>query len=155
MSERSVELRDARDEEEMEAPAMAATDVRPAPVPPARPQVGHPMVQPQAAPPVERHGEAAARPLDGARAALFPEGEAQDFRTRWSGIQAGFIDDPRQAVEAAHQLVSEATQRLAQGFAEQRDQLQQQWGQGDNVSTEDLRIALQRYRSFFDRLLSV
>ncbi len=86
---------------------------------------------------------------------LFPERDAQDFRTRWTEIQTGFVDEPRRAVEQADGLVAEVIKRLAQSFADERAKLEGQWGRGDNVGTEDLRQALQRYRSFFDRLLNV
>ncbi len=78
-----------------------------------------------------------------------------ELRTRWTGIQAGFVDEPRHAVEQADALVAEAIKRLAETFANERNQLEGQWDRGGDVSTEDLRQALQRYRSFFSRLLSV
>jgi hypothetical protein len=86
---------------------------------------------------------------------LFPNNELEDLRSRWSGVQTAFVDEPRKAVEQADGLVASAMKRLAEVFAEERSKLEQQWDRGDNVSTEDLRIALQRYRSFFQRLLSV
>jgi hypothetical protein len=86
---------------------------------------------------------------------LFAGNESDDFRHRWTDIQAAFVDEPRQAVEKADSLVAEAIKRLAEIFARERANLEQQWAQGSDVSTEDLRVALQRYRSFFDRLLSV
>lgn len=86
---------------------------------------------------------------------LFPSNELDDLRTRWKDIQTGFVDEPRKAVEQADGLVASAMKRLAEVFAQERSGLEQQWDRGDNVSTEDLRVALQRYRSFFDRLLSV
>jgi hypothetical protein len=86
---------------------------------------------------------------------LFPENEANDFRTRWTDIQTGFVDEPRRAVEQADALVAEVIKRLANSFAEERSKLEGQWGRGDDVSTEDLRLSLRRYRSFFDRLLNV
>jgi hypothetical protein len=86
---------------------------------------------------------------------LFAGNEAEDFRHRWTDIQAGFVDEPRQAVQNADALVAQAIKRLAEIFAQERSTLEQQWAQGADVSTEDLRVALQRYRSFFDRLLSV
>ena len=86
---------------------------------------------------------------------LFPEKETTDFRTRWTEIQTGFVDEPRRAVEQADALVAEVIKRLADGFAEERSKLEGQWGRGDDVSTEELRVSLRRYRSFFDRLLSV
>ena len=86
---------------------------------------------------------------------LFPENELEDLRIRWKEIQTGFVDEPRKAVEQADGLVASAMKRLAEVFAEERSGLEQQWDRGDSVSTEDLRVALQRYRTFFDRLLSV
>jgi hypothetical protein len=88
-------------------------------------------------------------------APLFAGNESDDFRRRWTDIQAGFVDEPRQAVANADSLVAEAMKRLAEIFARERGNLEQQWSRGADVSTEDLRVALQRYRSFFDRLLSV
>ena len=86
---------------------------------------------------------------------LFSESEMGDFRSRWSKLQTGFVDEPRQAVEGADKLVAAVTQRLTEKFANERSGLEKQWDRGDNVSTEDLRVALQRYRSFFDRLLKL
>jgi hypothetical protein len=86
---------------------------------------------------------------------LFPASEATSFRARWGEAQTSFVDEPRHAVEQADGLVAEMMQRLASVFAEERSKLEQQWSQGDDVSTEDLRMSLRRYRSFFDRLLSV
>ncbi len=86
---------------------------------------------------------------------LFAESEVGDFRSRWSTVQAAFVDDPRHAVEDADNLVASLMKKLAEGFANERERLEKQWDSGDNVSTEDLRLALQRYRSFFDRLLKV
>lgn len=90
----------------------------------------------------------------GNTAPLLSESEIGDLRSRWSNIQAAFVDEPRRAVETADQLVATAMQKLAEGFAKERESLEKQWDQGDNVSTEELRIALQRYRSFFGRLLN-
>jgi hypothetical protein len=88
-------------------------------------------------------------------APLFPNNELEGLRNRWSEVQTAFVDEPRKAVEQADGLVAAAMKRLAEVFAEERSKLEQQWDRGDNVSTEDLRIALQRYRSFFQRLLSI
>ncbi|MFL6274429.1 MAG: hypothetical protein ACJ74G_04395 [Blastocatellia bacterium] len=88
-------------------------------------------------------------------APLFNQGEAEDFRTRWGRIQTGFVDEPRRAVEQADELVATAMKRLAEMFADERANLEREWAKGEEVSTEDLRVALQQYRSFFDRLLSV
>ena len=86
---------------------------------------------------------------------LFPGTEAETFHTRWSDIQAGFVDEPREAVQHADALVAEVMQRLAQVFADERSRLEQQWDRGENTDTEELRQALRRYRSFFTRLLAV
>jgi len=86
---------------------------------------------------------------------LFETGEAESLRSRWAAIQTQFVDEPRSSVEAADELVAVAMKRLAEMFANEREGLEKNWDRGDDVSTEDLRIALQRYRSFFDRLLSV
>ena len=86
---------------------------------------------------------------------LFAHNDTQDFRARWEKIQIGFVDEPRKAVEQADELVASAIKRLAEVFAAERQKLEAEWGKSDNVSTEELRMALRRYRSFFDRLLSV
>jgi hypothetical protein len=86
---------------------------------------------------------------------LFSEPEMAGFRSQWSKVQTGFVDEPRHTVEDADKLVAAVMQRLAEGFANERSGLEKQWDRGDNVSTEDLRVALQRYRSFFDRLLKL
>jgi hypothetical protein len=86
---------------------------------------------------------------------LFPENELGDLRDRCNKIQTAFVDEPRKAVEQADSLVASAMKRLAEVFAEERSKLQHPWDGGDKVSTEDLRVALQRYRTFFHRLLSV
>jgi hypothetical protein len=87
-------------------------------------------------------------------AALLPEDQASELQGRWESIQTTFVDDPRDAVETADALVAELMQRLADGFARERERLEGQWSRGEDVSTEDLRVVLQRYRSFFRRLLS-
>jgi hypothetical protein len=89
------------------------------------------------------------------RAPLFVENELDDFRRRWQDVQGSFVDDPRTAVRNADELVASLMTRLAQLFADERGKLEHEWDEGEKVSTEDLRVALQRYRSFFDRLLSV
>ncbi len=86
---------------------------------------------------------------------LLSPDDVQGFRSRWDTIQTGFVDEPRRSVEQADQLVAEAIKRLAEGFAEERAKLEAQWDRGDEISTEDLRVTLQRYRAFFDRLLSL
>ena len=88
-------------------------------------------------------------------APLFHDQELGGFRTRWEAIQTGFVDEPRSAVEQADSLVAEMMTKLSETFSRERKALEDQWGRGDNISTEDLRVALKRYRSFFERLLSV
>ncbi len=85
---------------------------------------------------------------------LLPENESTDFGRRWDEIQTRFVDEPQRAVEEADALVASLMQRLADGFANERERLEGQWSRGEDVSTEDLRLTLQRYRSFFRRLLS-
>lgn len=89
------------------------------------------------------------------RIALFSPDETKNLRGQWDSIQVGFVDEPRQAVERADALVAGAMKRLAEIFADERARLEGQWDRGDSVSTEDLRVALQRYRAFFGRLLAV
>ncbi len=85
---------------------------------------------------------------------LLPGTESERFTGRWQEIQSSFVDQPRESVEQADALVADLMQRLAAGFSEERSRLEGQWDRGDDVSTEDLRVALTRYRSFFGRLLS-
>ncbi len=79
---------------------------------------------------------------------------ASAFLARWDAIQATFVDEPRRVVEQADSLVAEVMQRISETMAQERTGLERQWAAGDSVSTEDLRLALQHYRSFFKRLLS-
>ena len=79
--------------------------------------------------------------------------ESEHFRTRWNEIQGKFVDEPRSAVQQADVLVSEVIEKITQMFANERSSLEAQWNQGNDVTTEDLRLALQRYRSFFNRLV--
>jgi hypothetical protein len=99
------------------------------------------------APAPKPNGEQPARLLSGE--------ESDNLRREWDGIQAGFVDEPRHAVEQADNLVATTMKRLAEMFSAERSKLESQWDRGGDVSTEDLRLALQRYRSFFQRLLSV
>lgn len=85
-------------------------------------------------------------------ALLSPE-ESGNLRTRWNDIQGKFVDEPRSAVQQADVLVSEVVEKITQMFASEHSKLEAQWNQGSDVSTEDLRKALQRYRSFFNRLV--
>jgi hypothetical protein len=85
---------------------------------------------------------------------LLASGDAEGFRARWTDVQTGFVDAPRRAVEQADALVAELMQHLARTFADERGRLERQWDRGDDVPTDDLRTAFQRYRSFFERLLA-
>jgi hypothetical protein len=125
-------------------------------------EAAHPMTESTTAPPgATAHAAADPAPANRNKQSpadaipLFPAGEATSFRARWGEAQTSFVDEPRHAVEQADGLVAEMMQRLASVFADERSTLEQQWSRGDDISTEDLRVALQRYRSFFDRLLSV
>jgi hypothetical protein len=90
----------------------------------------------------------------GAHAQLLEGDEMQSMLAQWKDIQAEFVDEPRKAVQDADALVADLMQRLAQMFAGERDQLESRWASGGDVSTEDLRDGLRRYRSFFERLLA-
>jgi hypothetical protein len=106
-----------------------------------------------AAQPHEHEGEASS--ADTRPAPIFAGTEAAGYRTQWDAIQTGFVDEPRHAVEEADALVALVIKRLSEVFADERASLEHQWGRGDEISTEDLRIALRKYRSFFERLLSL
>ena len=86
---------------------------------------------------------------------LLSNDERQKLQNRWNEIQTGFVDQPRDTVQNADKLVASAMERMAQVFSAERSRLEQQWDRGDTVSTEDLRVALQRYRTFFHRVLSI
>jgi hypothetical protein len=86
---------------------------------------------------------------------LFAGDDVADLRARWAGVQAAFVDNPKECVQKADHLVSDLVEHLTTGFAEARSRLEEQWSQGQEASTEDLRVALMHYREFFDRLLAV
>ncbi len=90
----------------------------------------------------------------GDREPLLPPDQTAQFTARWQEIQAKFVDEPRDSVAQADALVADLMQRLAAGFSNERDHLEAQWDGDGDVSTEDLRVALTRYRSFFERLLA-
>lgn len=90
-----------------------------------------------------------------AQQSLFAEDELSVLRSRWDEVQSGFVDDPRECVQKADGLVSDVVDRLTTGFSEARSRLEEQWARGEEGSTEDLRLALKRYREFFQRLLAV
>jgi hypothetical protein len=84
---------------------------------------------------------------------LLDHDESEHLRTRWNEIQGKFVDEPRSAVQQADTLVSEVVEKITQMFTDEHSALESQWKQGNDVSTEDLRKALQHYRSFFNRLV--
>jgi hypothetical protein len=86
---------------------------------------------------------------------LFENDEAEKFRSHWLDIQSRFVDDPNNSVKDADELVASVIQSITKTFANKRIGLEKQWNNGDRVSTEDLRLALKRYRSFFNRLLTL
>jgi hypothetical protein len=85
---------------------------------------------------------------------LLPEEQTGELAERWDEIQGSFVDRPQDAVAEADALVADLVERITSSFTRERDRLESQWSKGDDVSTEDLRVALTRYRSFFDRLLA-
>ena len=89
------------------------------------------------------------------RTELFEANRASELRDRWSDVQTRFVDDPRAAVKEADGLVEDVVEQLTKQFADERTRLESQWGRDEKVSTEELRLALRRYREFFERLLSV
>lgn len=89
------------------------------------------------------------------QARLFEADRSSELQRRWTDVQARFVDDPREAVTSADALVDEVIRDLSTLFSDERAKLESQWGKSDEVSTEDLRVALQRYRSFFERLLTI
>jgi hypothetical protein len=86
---------------------------------------------------------------------LFEEDAARKFRSRWMAIQSKFVDDPRDSVKQADDLVADIIKNVTMSFADRRIGLEKQWNSGDNISTEDMRQALKRYRAFFERLLTL
>jgi hypothetical protein len=120
-------------------------------------RAGEPAIPPAPSAGIDEARSFASSPAEGdVRATqLFASDEAGRLRGRWDAIQTSFVDEPRRAVEDADALVAAAMKRLAEIFADERAGLEGQWDRGDDVSTEDLRLALQRYRSFFGRLLAI
>jgi hypothetical protein len=86
---------------------------------------------------------------------LFSSDLADEYRARWTAVQGSFVDDPREAVQQGDELVAQVMKSLAESFAHERDALENQLSGGGEASTEMLRVALRRYRSFFERLLSL
>jgi hypothetical protein len=108
-----------------------------------------------AAPQADENAGTVAEVAADERTPLMPADAAEQFQARWQETQADFVDDPRSAVTRADALVAEVMKRVAEEFARERDGLEKQWNEGTEASTEDLRLAFQRYRSFFGRLLSL
>jgi hypothetical protein len=86
---------------------------------------------------------------------LLEENEAEKYRSHWLDIQTEFVDNPRNSVEKADELVVRVINSITENFASERTSLEDQWNRGKEASTEDLRIAMKRYRSFFNRLLTL
>ena len=86
---------------------------------------------------------------------LFEGEEAEKFRTQWLNIQSKFVDNPHESVKEANELVADMLKSVTMSFHDRRTALEKQWNSGDKISTEDLRLTLKRYRSFFDRLLTL
>jgi hypothetical protein len=100
----------------------------------------------------EPQAAAQARPPEAA-SGLINDQKLDGFAGRWDAVQAGFVDDPRRAVEQADQLVAEVIDHLSRLFTQERARLESHWSKGGQVETEDLRIAIQRYREFFRTLI--
>ena len=103
----------------------------------------------------QRHVTDAREVTDDRPMPMFAGAEASGYRTQWDAIQTGFVDEPRKAVQEADALVALVMKRLSEVFTNERTSLEGQWSKGDEISTEDLRVSLRRYRSFFERLLSL
>lgn len=135
------EARESRSESEGESP------VQPAPAP-AADSVPPGADVAAAEQPIIKHESSTAD-------TLFADNDVADLRARWAGVQAAFVDNPKDCVQKADHLVSDLVDKLTTGFAEARSRLEEQWSRGQEASTEDLRMALMHYREFFDRLLTV
>jgi hypothetical protein len=123
------------------------------PIPPQRPA---PITQNTDQHPISSSSAPVAQKKEGiADGPLFHDEELQGFRSRWDQVQASFVDEPRLAVEQADGLVANMVRRLAEEFSTARADLERQWDTGGDVSTEELRQVLRRYRSFFNRLLPI
>jgi hypothetical protein len=128
------------------------TTVTPEPAPAAdtgAPHTEAPSAQAPAAEPPSAQHESSADDV------LVADDDLADLRARWAGVQAAFVDDPKDCVHQADVLVSDLFEHLTTGFAEVRSRLEERWSRGEDASTEDLRLALMHYREFFERLLAV
>jgi len=148
-------MNDERDDIEPRESDVSTPDNGPANRPADRAIEMHPTVGDREVP----RPRADAKPVDtvveNETTALFEPNILNQFKERWSEVQIGFVDEPRRAVQQADALVSDVIKRIADSFGSERSELERQWDRGDNVSTEDLRVALQRYRAFFSRLLTL
>jgi hypothetical protein len=106
----------------------------------------------QAAEPAQPKSAAPAETTD---QALFADHELSELQSRWANVQAAFVDDPKDSVQQADGLVNDVVEQITSSFSQARSQLEEQWSRGEDASTEDLRVALTRYREFFQRLLTV
>ena len=97
----------------------------------------------------------AARTEPSTERSLLGDNDLSGLRSRWDDVQAAFVDNPKECVQKADTLVAEVVEQLTTGFSDARSRLEAQWARGESASTEDLRVALKRYRDFFQRLLSV
>ena len=114
-----------------------------------------PLASPNDRPVTAENNAAQTGKEESALAPLFTEDAARAFRSRWDAVQRGFVDDPQEAVHAGDELVAQVIKSLAESFSEQRSALEEGLNQADRSSTENLRLALRRYRSFFERLLAI
>jgi len=89
------------------------------------------------------------------REGLFEGDRSAELQRRWTDVQSRFVDDPHEAVKSADALVDEVIRDLSALFTDERSKLDAHLGKKEDVSTEDLRVALRRYRAFFERLLSI
>ncbi|HEY8945538.1 MAG TPA: hypothetical protein VIM73_14820 [Polyangiaceae bacterium] len=128
------------------------------PVFPEIPVYAEPVPSPEPSPELPLNAGSTA-PADAAHprvdAPYLPVRTSAEAGERWRNIQGGFVDDPRRSVAEAHELVGELVQQIVDSFTHEREGLERQWQSGESVSTEDLRVCLQRYRAFFTRLLPV
>ncbi|MCV7204222.1 hypothetical protein H7J71_19620 [Mycolicibacterium peregrinum] len=105
--------------------------------------------------PAAASGTAQAEQVEDDNTLLFADEHRSGLHSRWNDVQAAFVDDPKECVQKADNLVAEVVEELTASFADTRSRLEAQWSRGEEASTEDLRVALTRYRDFFHRLLSV
>jgi hypothetical protein len=140
------------------AQSLDSSDSSSAPPPPAAQEQSQSTASGEAAR-REESAESAERSQDqrepSAEQTLFANDQLADLRARWAGVQAAFVDDPKACVQKADGLVSDLVEQLTTGFAQARSRLEEQWGRGEDASTEDLRVTLMNYREFFERLLAV